>query len=401
MSTGRDQSPVEQAKELLAQKEYRAALDLVTPWLADHPDDASAWATLAAAYFQLEDWVPAKEAAAEVVRLRPDSARDWCNLGTVLRKLGELDQAEQAQQHALTVDPSYERTRIELAKLRELRAARKSKEPGPDVLPALEPGPASPSGRKLLPRAAVAAIIVLPLVLLLAVLIIIVPRALTPSNSADEAEAGPEVDTTLTPPDKSATPSPSRASEAMPTEAGQEAKPDEQGRGIAEARKVIRRGRELYEAQEYEAAKKAFIEAQQLGSNDASRWIDSCDARLTEIAQAEARAAQEAYEQTAQGRLEAGLRREGNPIPCTRCNRTGRVPCSTCNGTGYIEITEPVPIGAKTTQGRCPTCHGVGELRCGLCGGVGYHKPDGWGNTAWRVFSQSRPRRNMHLPPEP
>jgi tetratricopeptide (TPR) repeat protein len=124
MPTGSEQSPVEQAKDFLAHDDHCAGLDLLGPWLADNPDDASAWATLAAIHFELEDWEAAKEAATEVVRVRPNSARDWCNLGIVLRKLGEIRKADRVQHRALSLDPRYERARDELGKIEEVRSAR-------------------------------------------------------------------------------------------------------------------------------------------------------------------------------------------------------------------------------------------------------------------------------------
>jgi tetratricopeptide (TPR) repeat protein len=97
------------------------AVELLEPWLSDHPDEASAWAALGAAHFELENWAGAEKAICEVVRLRPDNAREWCNLGTVLRKLGRLHEAKQAQGQALTLDSSYERAHTELRKLEGLQ----------------------------------------------------------------------------------------------------------------------------------------------------------------------------------------------------------------------------------------------------------------------------------------
>lgn len=124
-----ESSVVAQARGLLKAGRRRSAVELLVPWVADYPDDARAWATLARAYFELDNWSDAEEAASEALRLRPDSARHWSNWGMVLRKLGRLDEAERAQYRALAVKPGYERARKELRKLHD---ARIGEEEGPE-----------------------------------------------------------------------------------------------------------------------------------------------------------------------------------------------------------------------------------------------------------------------------
>ena len=121
--TDNPESPVAGARRLMETGRRRSAVELLQPWVTDYPDDAKAWATLAAALFELENWAEAEKASAEVVRLEPDSGRAWCNWGMVLRKLGRLDEAERAQYRALALKPSYKRARTELRKLHELRMA--------------------------------------------------------------------------------------------------------------------------------------------------------------------------------------------------------------------------------------------------------------------------------------
>ena len=116
-----ERSVVTQARVLLKQGRRRAAVELLVPWVADHPENARAWATLARAHFELDNWADAEETAAQALRLRPDSARHWSNWGMVLRKLGRLDEAERAQYRALSVQPGYERARKELRKLHDAR----------------------------------------------------------------------------------------------------------------------------------------------------------------------------------------------------------------------------------------------------------------------------------------
>ncbi len=109
-------SPVADAKEMIRRDQRRLAVELLEPWVADNPDDASAWATMAAGYFGMEDWGAALAASERVTQLR-GTARDWCNHGTALRKLGRLKEAERAQYTALTIEADYEHARSELRKL--------------------------------------------------------------------------------------------------------------------------------------------------------------------------------------------------------------------------------------------------------------------------------------------
>ncbi len=120
------QDVVSKAKALITQGRHQQAIELLAPWLAENSDDASAWAALGAAHFEVENWTEAQKAAREVVRLRPDSAREWCNLGTILRKLGNVQEANEAQEQALELDPSYRRATQEVNKLRQIEAAEEA-----------------------------------------------------------------------------------------------------------------------------------------------------------------------------------------------------------------------------------------------------------------------------------
>jgi len=113
------ESVVAQARDLMQQGQHREAVDLLSPWLADNPNDANGWATLGSAHFELENWPDAEKAARTVVRLRPKSAREWCNLGVILRKQDRVAEATEAQRKALVLDGGYRRAKLELNKLRE------------------------------------------------------------------------------------------------------------------------------------------------------------------------------------------------------------------------------------------------------------------------------------------
>ena len=116
-----DVSPVEMAKRYVRSSQPLLAVELLEPWLQEFPEDAGAWSILAAARYELDNLSEARIAATKAADLRPQSARNWCNLGMILRKLGSLYEAERVLHRALSVDSMYDRARTELRKIHELR----------------------------------------------------------------------------------------------------------------------------------------------------------------------------------------------------------------------------------------------------------------------------------------
>jgi len=114
------ESPVEEAKEYIRRGQRRIAVELLEPWVEEHDDDASAWSVLAAAYYELDNFAAAAAAARRAAKLKP-SARNWCNYGMILRKIGRLEEAERIQYRVLTLDSDYDRARTELRKIHEIR----------------------------------------------------------------------------------------------------------------------------------------------------------------------------------------------------------------------------------------------------------------------------------------
>ncbi len=113
-------STVAMARELIMRKRYSQAIDMLNDKLARNPDDLSALEALGLAYFELQDYAAVERLAFQTTRLASTRARTWCNWGMALRKLGKLEEAREAQERALHLDPTYRRAQIELAKIDRL-----------------------------------------------------------------------------------------------------------------------------------------------------------------------------------------------------------------------------------------------------------------------------------------
>lgn len=96
---------------------YSRALPLLRDVVEAAPDNARAWRYLSATLFELQEYEEALVAARQVVFLRPDDPVSHCNLGTILRKLGRLLDARDAQTRALGLRPGYPRALVEIEKL--------------------------------------------------------------------------------------------------------------------------------------------------------------------------------------------------------------------------------------------------------------------------------------------
>jgi len=129
MSADRDEVLAE-ARQLLEAGHHARASALLEGWLARDHRDAGAWSLLAAARSEAGDWTRAEEAARWAVHLRPDSARAWANWGVTLRKLGQIEEAERAQQSALRLEPGSRMALRELAKLQAGRSAQERQPAG-------------------------------------------------------------------------------------------------------------------------------------------------------------------------------------------------------------------------------------------------------------------------------
>lgn len=114
---------VDAAQRLLSAGDPAGALEALRGYMPQLSQITRAWSVLGAAYFELEQWEAAEDAARQSLRLDPDSARNWSNLGTILRKQGRYDEAEKAQERALSFDRKYRPAETELAKIEDERKA--------------------------------------------------------------------------------------------------------------------------------------------------------------------------------------------------------------------------------------------------------------------------------------
>ncbi|MEN6642744.1 MAG: tetratricopeptide repeat protein [Armatimonadia bacterium] len=137
------QNVLQEANALVDAGKPAEAIRQMVAWTNDHPEDAAAWELLAKVHFDLRHWLPARMAATQVTRLRPQSALAWCNLGTILRKMGSPKEAGEAQRRALRLDPTYTRAQVEIAKLQKETGPEAEQVPAVQQFPAAEPAPES------------------------------------------------------------------------------------------------------------------------------------------------------------------------------------------------------------------------------------------------------------------
>ena len=120
---GIGQGVLTQAESLLEQKQYPQVVDLLSPLLEQHPDDARGWEVLSVAYFQQEQWEQAAATARRIVDLAPQSGRAMFNWGIALRKQGNLPGAIRAQRQALLLEPGHRAARLEIQKINNVMEA--------------------------------------------------------------------------------------------------------------------------------------------------------------------------------------------------------------------------------------------------------------------------------------
>jgi len=85
--------------------EWAQALALATQALAHHDGLIPAWLMKARCLVQLGQWMPAREAFAQTLRLEPTNFSAWLEAGHLCKQMGELTQATAAYQKAITLAP--------------------------------------------------------------------------------------------------------------------------------------------------------------------------------------------------------------------------------------------------------------------------------------------------------
>lgn len=138
------QSVLQKAQRFISAGKPTEAIRHLVAWTRQHSEDAVAWELMARAYFDMGHWPAARMAAMQVTRLRPNSAIAWCNLGTVERKLGKLDEAIEAQQRALSLDPQFSRAKTEIAKAQSGDNVQSPTESAPDAPEKYPPAASTP-----------------------------------------------------------------------------------------------------------------------------------------------------------------------------------------------------------------------------------------------------------------
>ena len=85
--------------------EWEQALTHMTQALTHHEGLVVAWLLKARCLVRLSQWMPAREAFAQTLRLDPKNFSAWLEAGHLCKQMGELGQAAAAYQRAMDVAP--------------------------------------------------------------------------------------------------------------------------------------------------------------------------------------------------------------------------------------------------------------------------------------------------------
>ncbi len=117
---------IETARQHLKNKNYEAAVGLLTAHLQRAPLDVEALNVLGLAYFQLRRFLDAKSAYLAMWSIDPTDYRALFGTGMALQKLGDFGDAEHWFRATLTAKPDFERAATRLSQLPAARAAAQS-----------------------------------------------------------------------------------------------------------------------------------------------------------------------------------------------------------------------------------------------------------------------------------
>ena len=115
---------VAEAMSLIEAQQHVEAVALLAPFVEEHNQNPEAWATLARAHSELEQWPEAEKAANKSVALDPEETDYLIQLGAIKRELEDFLGAHEALRQALNIEPYSEQANTEMRKLRELRRRR-------------------------------------------------------------------------------------------------------------------------------------------------------------------------------------------------------------------------------------------------------------------------------------
>lgn len=101
---------VDKGLEAFEAEDYEVAAQEFEQAIAKGVNDSKLediYAALGNSYLELEQYEEAIEAQQKALEINPDHYQSWVNLGVVYRLMGDLDQAEASYNKALAIEPDY------------------------------------------------------------------------------------------------------------------------------------------------------------------------------------------------------------------------------------------------------------------------------------------------------
>ena len=103
----------------LSMNQYDKAIDEFEKCLYLDPNFHKAYCNLGVIYIRKKNYTMAVNLLAEAVSIRDDFKEAYFNLGLAYRKLNRLEDAKEAAENALRIDPNYENARILIESLQD------------------------------------------------------------------------------------------------------------------------------------------------------------------------------------------------------------------------------------------------------------------------------------------
>lgn len=109
----------EQALSFLDMNQYNKAIDEFEKCLYLDPDFHKAYCNLGVIYIRKKNYTRAVNLLTDAVAIKDDFKEAYFNLGLAYRKLNRLEDAKDAAENALRIDPNYENARILIESLQD------------------------------------------------------------------------------------------------------------------------------------------------------------------------------------------------------------------------------------------------------------------------------------------